>query len=411
MRKHFYIISIVLFFFVSCRAETEVYTSLFKCTPIMDNPYGVCSHINRKGDSYEFDTRFQDIVMISAVGATFVRTDFDWNICQPKVGGPYNFEQHIAMMEPVSQQKLQMLGILWPPVLSRPNSQYIEYVKKNVAKYKKSVKYWEVVNEADQLNKRRGDFTPDTYVRTLHEVNKIVKKENRHAKVLCSSIDFDKNLFFEKVFEAGAAKNFDILNIHWYANLETRPENLIGYLKWIQSLCAKYGVKKNAWLTETGCTSAKGFATEEIQAQRLPRIFLISFALGMEKVFWYKSRSCELSLDNNQDYYGLWHNDYTPKPVFYAYKTLTKICPDKSTRPKLERNDNIYIASWKRPDNIKVWAMWTQKGEENVVLDIQGRYTCYDLNGNTFELNDNNYIVSPNLIYIVGAKNVQIKNR
>ena len=410
MKKYVTLISLFFFLLISCQAETEVYTSLFRSSSRLDNPYGVCSHINRKGERNEYDTRIHDVAMISAAGATFVRTDFDWNICQPHVEGPFNFEQHLAMMESVNNEKLHVLGILWPTVSSRSFSQYEEYVKRNVSLFKESVKYWEVVNEADQLNRRIADFTAEAYVKLLRETNRIIKKENRRAKVLISSVDIYYNKFYEEVFKAGVSNDFDILNIHWYANKETQPEDLIGYLKWIKALSTKYGINKSAWLTETGCTTVPSYATEDIQAQRLPRIFLISFALGMDKVFWYKSRSCELSVDNAEDYYGLWHKDYTPKPAFFVYKTLTEMCPNKSIRPTLVRKGNIYVASWKRPDKKKVWALWTREGKEDVFVDIQGQYSCYDLKGNALRLNDNKYKISPHIIYIVGANNVQIQN-
>ena len=410
MKKLFFLITVITQFFISCMAETEVYTPLFKCSAKLDNPYGLCSHVNRKGIRNEFDTREKEVAMISSTGATFVRTDIDWNICQPQVEGPFIFGQHLAMMESLKKKNLQVLGILWPTVSNRPCNQYEEYIKRNVALYKNSIKYWEVVNEADQLNKRRDNFTPDVYVNILRTANRIIKKENKHAKVLLSSIDIYADNFYEEVFESGITKDFDILNIHWYANKDTQPEELIGYLKWVQTLSSKYGVEKSAWLTETGCTSAPSFVTEDIQAQRLPRIFLISFALGMDKVFWYKSRSCELSVDNAEDYYGLWHKDFTPKPAFYTYKTITKMCPDKSTRPVLVRKDGVYVASWKRPDKRKVWAFWTKGGEKNIVVKVKGQYTCHDLKGNGLVLDEKCFIVTPNITYIVGANDIQIQD-
>lgn len=402
--KNFYFLIIISFFFVSCQAETEVYTPLFKCSAKLYNPYGVCTHVNRKGARNEYDSREKEVGMISSAGASFVRTDIDWNVCQPQVEGPFDFRQHLTMMESVKKKDLQVMGILWPTVSNRSFIQYEEYIKRNVALYKKSIKYWEVVNEADQLNKRRENFTSDVYVNILRAANRIIKKENKHSKVLLSSVDIYEDKFYEEVFDAGVAKDFDILNIHWYANNDTQPEGLIGYLKWVQTLSSKYGVNKPAWLTETGCTTAPSFVTEDTQAQRLPRIFLISFALGMDKVFWYKSR------DNGEDYYGLWHQDYTPKPAFFAYKTITEMCPDKSTRPALVRKGGVYVATWKRPDKKKVWAIWTKNGNIDVVVNVKGQYSCYDLKGNGIILDEKRFLVTPKITYIVGANEVEILN-
>ena len=146
-----------------------------------------------------------------------------------------------------------------------------------------------------------------------------------------------------------------------------------------------------------------------MQDNRLPRIFLVSFALGMDKVFWYKSRSNELSTDNVECHYGLWHKDYTPKPAFYAYQTLTRICPDKSIRPKLVRYGKVYMASWRRPDKKKVWALWTSKADKTISINVKGEYTAYNHHGSKLEILPDDVRLSPSVIYIVGARSVSVE--
>lgn len=407
--KQFLLIFLITPYVVSCQAGTEIYAPLYKCTAKLNNPYGICSHINRKGIHNEFDTRDIDVAMISSAGASFVRTDFDWNVCQPEINGPFDFKQHLSMMKSIAKKNLHVIGILWPKVPSRTFTQYEEYIQRNVALYKKNIKYWEVVNEADQMNKRQEDFSPESYVRMLRVANRIIKKENKNAKVLLSSIDIYKDSFYEEVFKAGVVNDFDILNIHLYVNKDTQPEGLIGYFKWVQMMSSKYGIDKPVWLTETGCTTVPTYGTEEIQAQRLPRMFVISFALGVDKVFWYKSRSCELSEDNGEYFHGLWHKDYTPKPAFYAYQTLTRMCPNKATRPRLQRNDGVYVASWKRPDGKKVCALWTSGNSVRVNLGINKEYNAYSIYGREIRITPDDFEVSQSVVYIVGTENFKLK--
>lgn len=72
------------------------------------------------------------------------------------------------------------------------------------------------------------------------------------------------------------------------------------------------------------------------QARRVARIYLISFAYGVDKVFWYNFRSYEKDPYYTEDNFGIVHSDLTPKPAYYAYKTMTTLCPSGSTRPVLE---------------------------------------------------------------------------
>lgn len=80
------------------------------------------------------------------------------------------------------------------------------------------------------------------------------------------------------------------------------------------------------------------------QARRVARIYLISFAYGVDKVFWYKFRSYEKDPYYTEDNFGIVHSDLTPKPAYYAYKTMTTLCPSGSTRPVLEVSGDIYKA-------------------------------------------------------------------
>lgn len=126
---------------------------------------------------------------------------------------------------------------------------------------------------------------------------------------------------------------------------------------------------------------------------------------GIDKVFWYKSRSREIDKNDIEDHYGLWHKDYTLKPAFFTYEALTKLCPDKSTRPKLVRFHNVYMASWKRPDRKKVWALWTSEKNETVSLRIKGRYKMFNDHGvEIYNRTSSETMITPSVLYIVGAK-------
>ena len=196
------------------------------------------------------------------------------------------------------------------------------------------------------------------------------------------------------------------MNVHKYANNRVKPEDFIGFYKKLHHIMININVDKPVWVTETGAsTYSNGGVSEKLQATWVPRIFLISYACGIDKVFWYKSRSREIDKNDIEDHYGLWHKDYTPKPAFYTYEALTKLCPDKSTRPILVKLHNVYMASWKRPDRKKVWALWTSEKDETVRLKIKGRYKMYndqgeDINNRT----SSETLITPSVLYIVGAK-------
>ena len=101
---------------------------------------------------------------------------------------------------------------------------------------------------------------------------------------------------------------------------------------------------------------------EAEQARRVARIYLLAFAHGISKVFWYNLRSRENDKTYSEDCFGLIHADFSEKPAMQAYRTLVRMCPKGSTRPQLEKqskNEGLYQCSWRRPDGRNIKAIWS----------------------------------------------------
>ena len=136
------------------------------------------------------------------------------------------------------------------------------------------------------------------------------------------------------------------------------------------------------------------------QAERLPRMFLISFAAGMEKVFWYHLRSFEKDMKDFESHLGIVHRDFTAKPAYYSYKTLVQMCPDRSTRPKLDiSEDGVFEAKWRRPDGAGVTAVWTCGKKVPCDYSLNRNTLAYDAYGKP--VTTKRITASSNITYIV----------
>lgn len=387
---------------------------MFNYSSQMENPYGICNHINRTGNRYEYDTRQQDLLMIKKTGATWIRTDWDWTRMVTKEKSVYSFTHFDQMMESVDSLQLNALAIITLRLQFHKSDQeeWKDFLTQQV-KHFQQVKYWELINEVDRIRSWNPNIYAMDYVELLKIGYQAVKNGNKKAKVLFSGIANTDSEYLDSILGENVANYFDIMNVHRYNQKSSEPEELLAYFQRLYEKLNKYNIDKPLWLTECGCSTAEGWATEITQSNRLPRIFLISFACGIDKVFWFKSRSNEFEhQDWGNGYFGLWHKDYMPKPAYYAYQTLTKMCPNQSTRPKLVRHGNVYMASWKRPDGKKAWALWTSKKEESARLDIKGHYKVYNNQGK--EINDiipSDIKITPSVKYFIGANNVMIIDR
>lgn len=154
----------------------------------------------------------------------------------------------------------------------------------------------------------------------------------------------------------------------------------------------------------------KRYVNKEMeQARRVARIYLISFAYGVDKVFWYKFRSYEKDPYYIEDNFGVVHKDLSPKPAFYAYKALTTLCPSGSSRPRLEISGDLYKASWTRPDGKTVWAVWNPKGDCGLrQLSYTGSPVFYDYMGKKLRNNKGKFNLTSGVLYAVGCKNLEV---
>lgn len=405
----FKLIGLIMFVlpFHACQAETETIVPLFKCSKKLQQPYGICSHVSRSGPIGEFDVKDKELSFINDIGATEIRTDFDWVNFRTAKDDSLNFGRFDQMINTTRKYDKNILGVI--SVTKRDlQDLWSRHTGKLIERYSQYVRYWEIVNEADLVYKRIPSFCAADYMDLLERGCKDVRSFGKGGKVLFSGMGVLNNNFADSVLGMGASKYFDIMNLHHYTNHD-EPERFIEWYRTVAELMRKHNVSKPVWLTETGYpTGGKLSVDEREQALRLPRVFLISFACGIDKVYWYKSRSREEDDNDREHHFGICHKDFSPKPAYYTYTTLTRMCPNKSTRPVLKRCGRLYVASWKRPDGKMVWAIWTSRNEIVIDLKIKGNYKLYDVEGNLVRnKNLQSYSVSNSVTYIVGAKKLE----
>lgn len=178
-------------------------------------------------------------------------------------------------------------------------------------------------------------------------------------------------------------------------------------------ICALYKFNselKGNIIAYSGINGANDSVNETLQAQMLPRTYIIALANRVERIFWYNFRAGEWKPNEREHHFGIVHKDFTPKPAFQAYKTMTKMCPSGSTIPAIETHGKVYLANWIRPDGIKVWSIWTAVCNQKVDLQITGNMeeTVNHLGENS-QLSKKEYIATPSMLYLVGPEKVTIK--
>ena len=155
--------------------------------------------------------------------------------------------------------------------------------------------------------------------------------------------------------------------------------------------------------------------SEDFQAKLLPRLYILAFANGVQKIFWHNYRSTEVAVAGVEAYFGLHSRSLFRKPVSHAGEVLSKMYPDSSCKITIHRTQDIYLASWQNPDGRKVSAIWRgtiREAQQNVEIigknlkftDYLGKNVVVDVKNNLARMN-----VGPGVIYIEGAEKVALK--
>jgi len=255
-------------------------------------------------------------------------------------------------------------GVVCPPISAGHQREYQRFLIDLVNRYDQppyNIKHWEIFNEADKTNIGGassyacwGKFGPN-YAQILSAGYSVVKAIDPAATILMSGLAYDwftpggpfNRYFLDDVMAAGGADYFDILNFHYFPVFHDEWErwnppgypptcgiiddgvglaydahgiDVIAKTKHITNrMSTCFGVNKPIWLTEI---STHGFpnypGSLKSQAHYVIQGYARGFSAGFQNITWY-------ALTTPNDIYEqslLYNTDFSPKPAFYAYKTM-----------------------------------------------------------------------------------------
>ncbi len=224
---------------------------------------------------------------IRALGINSIRVTFWFDtLYMPFSNSSPDFSRFDDVISNASQAGLEVVPILaYVPTWLKgdPNwvSVYIEkYIKPVVGRYAAGVKHWEIWNEPDEITEGVLDGTANNYFNLVTQVAPIIRSIDADARIVSAATanitadNFDKWNWTNALIDFGLANYVDVLNIHYYANLEFELQTQGG------ALVSKWG--KALWVTETG---RRG------QSKQLKyfddNMRFLDKNLNPERIYWY----------------------------------------------------------------------------------------------------------------------------
>lgn len=169
---------------------------------------------------------------------------------------------------------------------------------------------------------------------------------------------------------------------------------------------------KGAVIVNTLREGAGRVVDQSGQAEMLTRSQLIARRCGVERIFWYEFQAPEHDQHDKESHFGIVHNDFSEKPAYSAYRTLTSQLPAGSTFTDSEwhRTDkSLYYPQWKLPDGTSAGAIWSYKNSGTVRVefsDAPPSFTSHTGNPLSPSLSGNSAVltVSGAPVYFRGAE-------
>lgn len=382
-------------------------TPLFPCSPTITDGNGIRTELARR--SGDFECREDVLKKIDACGANTLEIPMGWDILVRN--GEVMTDIFDSAMESLRNYPFYGVGCLSSARdgslnLFSDTEKYLDYVRNVAFRYKFYL--GAIVTPAGMDSFRSGGKPVDAagYLEILKSVYSTVKSVAPRMSVVFGPMTNLKSDFSSELMEKGAASCFDI----YCVNGSGRPESLSSKMKSLRRKMDEYGFEKPVWVTASYSTfKNNGDDAETEQAVRIARTYLMAYALGAEKVFWNGFRSMEVNPTFAPHFTGLVHNSMIPKPGFKAVQAFFAALPSGSTRPVISFLDDVFLATWTRPDGETVNAVWyTGEGEAASNIQIVGKPRFVDMLGSRMKIKDLD-IITRGVTYIYGAKEVRFK--
>ncbi len=360
---------------------------------------GVCTHFaQHKGD---LDLNLK---MIKEAGFNSIRDDIYWSQVESKKGA-YDYPG-IFLEAPVEAQKagIAQLSVLAYgnqlydggayPQTNESAEAYSNFAADVAKKLKGKAAMYQVWNEWDGgcgMPKFRGTSTPKGYAELLKRAYKKIKAVDSEAVVVLNSIcRGDKE--FEDLLKTGVIKDCDILSLHTYNHSEgpdnRTPEAWYKRMLGVGEIVKKYnsGKTKDLFVTEMGFNNRTGINgyTYSQSADYAARLYLLARSIPWVKgIWWYDFQDDGTNENELEDNFGLVKYDLTPKPSYYALKSISHIVKDGDFTGKFgSKNKNLYVLRFKVGTK-DVLAIWNSSNKNHARVTIKnksqtrGKYKMY----------------------------------
>jgi hypothetical protein len=295
------------------------------------------------------DARPGEMEMLASTGVGWIRMDFIWGNTE-RQRGQYDFSAYDRLMAALGAHRIKALLIfdggnsLYDqgrfPYTDEGREAFVRWAVAGVRHFRGQGVLWEMWNEPNDYT--RDNPKVDVYTKLAlavgEAIQKVAPKEN-YIGPATSLIDMP---FLEGCFKAGLLRYWSAVTVHPYRFKD--PETVIPDYEDLRRLIAKYAppgrtipVLSGEWgwasVYKKDVLWLREGMDEEIQGILLVRQWLVNIASGVPLSVWYDWHDDGPDPHDVEAHCGTvlypYHEGrnpvYTPKPAYWAARTLTDV--------------------------------------------------------------------------------------
>jgi hypothetical protein len=243
-----------------------------------------------------------------------------------------------------------LYSAFWPPTTPAQIAAFVKYVQFVVGHFRGRIHYYALWNEQD-IDYWNPLPNPEDYGRLLKAFTHAVHGADPQAKVIYGGQADPTREFARRALDACAcAAGIDVFAYHTYPgygsnlNPESMDYGAFGDespAKLREMVRAYPGIRQDIpfWDDEFNSIPSWPGSDESVQSKYIPRGIVYNWARGVRTFVWLLTAGTD---GNEYDDFGFIHglrhlpDDFTPRPVFYAYQNTNALFADTRFDPSIK---------------------------------------------------------------------------
>jgi hypothetical protein len=230
------------------------------------------------------------------------------------------------------------------------------FVRTIASRYKGRIHIYEIWNEPN-LTKQYWTGSMEQMIALVREAHQIIKSVDPSAILVSPSATSDYGLpWLSEFLSKGGGKYVDVIGYHFYV-FPADPEAMVPLIEKVKRLMLSNGVdRKPLWNTESGWSDPKPFPSEDLAAGYLARAFILNWAAGVQRFYWYAwDDHVWASLQTTEK------DDATLAPAGRAYGIIQNWLVGAKMTACSEDADDTWICQLKSNESPQ-WIVWNPDG-------------------------------------------------